>query len=162
MALTTLDINRLIEPFKRMKIFKGIFACDTLPNSITLPAAFVINLSPKHSRGSHWVGLFIDSKRVAHYFDSFGFSPYEPNIIFYIKKHAKVVKFNKKQIQHLGSNKCGKFVILFVLCKMYNNDFDEILRRFSINLGVNEIVIENILKYFEDKRRGEILKNSEF
>lgn len=158
MALTTLDINQLIDPFKKMKVFKGVFACDNLPALISLPAAFVINLSPKNSRGSHWIGLFINVNGVADYFDSFGFPPNEPNIKSFIKKHSKKLITNKKQIQHLASNKCGKFVILFILSKMYNNDFDEILSRFSNNLSVNDILIEDILKYFNDKRREQIYK----
>lgn len=158
MALTTVDINHLIEPFEKLGIFKGVFACDNLPNFITLPAAFVINLSKKNSNGSHWVGLFIDCEGFAEYFDSFGFPPLEKNIAYYIRRHSQKMRYNKKQLQHLVSNKCGKNVILFILCKMYNKNFDEILARFSNNLGVNEIIIENIMKYFNEKRRELIYK----
>lgn len=45
MALTSIDISHLINPFQRCDIFKGVYACDMLPKKISLPAAFVVNLS---------------------------------------------------------------------------------------------------------------------
>lgn len=153
MALTTLDILKLIAPFKRSDIFKGVFACDSLPSSFSLPAAFVINLSGHTSRGSHWVGLFISKSRSGEYFDSFGFPPKQIDIINFIRKHCRNFKFNDKQIQHVSSNKCGKFVCLFILSMMCNMDFHDVLSMFSLNLSVNEIVIENTINYFIERRR---------
>lgn len=89
MALTTIDIRNMIEPFQINGIFKGVYPCDLLPKRFSLPAAFIINLSSHKTRGSHWVALYIDRKRVAHYFDSFGFSPQQNNIATFIKKHSK-------------------------------------------------------------------------
>lgn len=153
MALTTLDILKLIEPFKRLNIFKGVFACDNLPSKFSTPAAFVINLSRHNSRGSHWVGLYIYKNGTAEYFDSFGFYPIQYEIQLFIRKHCKNLVYNKKQIQHISSNKCGKFVYLFILVKMYEFDFNNILNMFSINLTVNDIIIENILSYLNERRR---------
>lgn len=59
MALTSIDINHFVQPFKKSNIFKGVFASDRLPSKFTLPAAFVINLSTHNSRGTHWVALYI-------------------------------------------------------------------------------------------------------
>lgn len=84
MALTTLDILNLIGPFKRLYIFKDVFACDDLPKKFILPAAVVVNLSKHDSHGSHCVGLFFDEKRTADYFDSFGFPPRQQDIILFI------------------------------------------------------------------------------
>lgn len=152
MALTNLDILHIIDPFQKSGIFKGVFPCDELPKKFTLPAAFVINLSKHNSRGSHWIGLFINKDRKAEYFDSFGFQPNQSEIIRFIKLNSKEYSFNNKQIQHISSNKCGKFVILFILAKMYNKNFGEILEKFSSNLGVNEVVIENLFHYFTQLR----------
>lgn len=158
MALTTIDIRNLIEPFQINGIFKGVYPCDLLPKRFSLPAAFIINLSSHKTRGSHWVALYIDRKRVAHYFDSFGFSPQQNNIVTFINKHSKKMHFNKRQIQHVVSNKCGKFSILFILSKLFNKCFEEIINKFSPNLGVNDIVIENMFKYFNQLRKNRILK----
>lgn len=150
MALTTLDIYKFIEPFKRSNIFKRVFPSDCLPSKFSLPAAFVINLAEHTSRGTHWVALYIQKNGYAEYFDSLGFPPTEKNIILFIRKHCKLVEHNEKQIQHISSNKCGKFVITFILSKMYGRN---ILPAFSTNLYVNEIVVENILTYFEGQHR---------
>lgn len=102
MALTNIDVLHLINPFQRCDIFKGVYACDMLPKKISLPAAFIVNLSPHNSRGSHWIGIFIDDKREAYYFDSFGFAPTETNILKFIKSHSKRLNFNAKQYQHIN------------------------------------------------------------
>lgn len=159
MALTNIDIYHLIDPFQKSGIFKGVFPCDRLPKRFSLPAAFVVNLSGHNSRGSHWIGLFINKNRDAEYFDSFGFPPSQKNILSFLKAHCKKITFNKKQIQHIVSSKCGKFVILFILCKMYDKNVEEILKKFSTNLSVNEVVIEHIFNYFTQLRKNIIFKN---
>lgn len=156
MALTTLDIRNMIEPFQRLGIFKGVFPCDGLPEKFSLPAGFIINLSKHDSRGSHWVALYIDRYRIAHYFDSFGFPPQQGEIIRFINRHSKKLNFNKKQIQHIISDKCGKFAVLFILAKMYNKCVEEIMEKFSSNLRVNDVVIENIFNYFNQIRKSRI------
>lgn len=153
MALTSVDIATFIEPFnKKPYIFKGVFACDNLPKSFTLPAAFVINLSRHDSRGSHWIGLFISENRIAQYFDSFGFQPMQKDIVLFIRINSHRLEYNKKQIQHISSVKCGKFVIFLILLKMFDKDVRMVLDKFSCNLTVNEIIIENIFNYFKQKR----------
>lgn len=158
MALTTLDILQIIDPFQKSGIFKGVFPSDMLPKKFSLPAAFIINLSHHDSKGSHWVGLYINKEKNAEYFDSFGFPPNQKEIVKFIRLNSRGFSFNNKQIQHINSNKCGKFVILFILIKMYNKNLKEILDKFSSNLGVNELVIENLFKYFTQLRK-EIIYN---
>lgn len=152
MALTSMDIIHIINPFRIGNIFKGVFACDTLPRNFSLPAAFIINLSKHDSVGSHWVGLFINNDKIAEYFDSFAFPPIQDDIVKFIRKNSIKLNYNKKQIQHLSSVKCGKYVILFILSKMLNKNFNEIINRFSSNLTVNELVIENIFNYFNQEK----------
>lgn len=158
MSLNTLDLYKIISPFQKSDIFKGVFACDNLPKTFSVPAAFVVNLSKEYEQGSHWIGIFISKNRVAEYFDSFGFSPRGSHILSFIKTHSRKLIFNKKQIQHIVSIKCGKFVALFILCKLLDKDFESIINRFSYNLSVNEIVLENIFKYFNECRRTLIYK----
>lgn len=128
-----------------------------LPNRFSLPAAFVVNLSPHGSRGSHWIALHIDTKKNAEYFDSFGFGPTQGNILHFIKTHSKRLQFNRKQFQHIISNKCGKFAILFILCKMYDKNVNDVFEKFSSNLSINDLVIENLFNYFRELRKSIIL-----
>lgn len=69
--MDTISINCTIKPFQRQSIFKGVFPCDSLPNQFSLPAIFVINLSPHTEGGTHWVAVYIPVNRIAYYFDSF-------------------------------------------------------------------------------------------
>lgn len=158
MALTNIDISHLINPFQRCNIFKGVYACDMLPKKFSLPAGFVVNLSPHTSRGSHWIGIFFDNKKTAHYFDSFGFPPTDSNILKFINSHSLAWDFNRNQYQHINSYSCGKFVILFILCRMYEKDVDDVFKKFSTNLFVNELVIEKLFSYFKELRKNKELK----
>lgn len=74
----------------------------------------------------------------------------EEHILLFIRKNIKLLNYNQKQIQHISSKKCGKFVIAFILSQMYGRN---ILDAFASNLSVNEIIVENILAYLNEQRR---------
>lgn len=147
MALSTLDIVRYMEPFKYKKIFRGVFASDSLPHKVNLPSAFIINTSPRRQLEGHWVGLYLNRNGVAEYFDSFGFPPQQRDILNFIKHHSRKLIYNKKQIQHLSSNKCGKFAIVFILIKLFKRSVLELVDRFSLNLMVNDLILERIFSH---------------
>ena len=77
------EIENLIYPLNHNNIFKGVFSSNNLPSkkNFTIPAAFIINLSPSHEPGSHWVGIYINKKRIGYYFDSYGYLPKIKSII---------------------------------------------------------------------------------
>lgn len=147
--MDTLSINSAIKPFQRHKIFKGVFPCDSLPNYFSLPAIFVINLSPHTEAGSHWVAAYISEERVAYYFDSFGLPIKNSYILRFLKKHAKWITHNQNQLQHIASNKCGKFCCVFVVTILKNCSISSFLCKFGKNLFVNDIVIENMYNYLK-------------
>lgn len=148
--MNTVELYRVLLPFQKRNIFKGVFASDALPSKFTLPAAFVINLSPKTEKGTHWIGLYIKPNGTAHYFDSYGFPPKNTSIRNFIRLHSNKLKYNKRQLQHLSSVKCGKFVCLFIVFKMYRKSFGDLVDKLSYNLAVNDVVIENIFKYLRN------------
>lgn len=149
--MNTISIREYIRPYQKHNIFKGVFPCDALPTSFRLPAAFVINLSPHDEPGSHWVALHISQSGDAFYFDSFGVKPTNFHIIAFLKMHTKRVDFNKKQIQHISSNKCGRFCCVFVVSALRNCSIDRFVSRFGLNLYVNDFVVENMYKFLEMK-----------
>lgn len=142
--MDTISIRNYIDPYQRQNIFKGIFPCDCLPTSFGLPAAFVINLSPRDDPGTHWVALYISESGYAFYFDSFGMKPTNFHITAFIKMHASRIIYNKKQLQHISSNKCGRFCCVFVVLALKNCPFSSFIERFGLNLYVNDITIENM------------------
>lgn len=150
MALNTIDILNIISKHQKDNIFKGVYACDTLPSKFTLPAGFVVNLSKKTQIGTHWIALYIDEYGVCIYFDSYGTKPMNNDILRFIKLHSKKVIVSETQIQHVNSVKCGKFASIFILMKMYGKEVDAIVKQFSKNLTVNDKVVENFVRYFNE------------
>lgn len=127
-------------------IFKGVFACDTLPSKISCPAVFIVNLSRKNEAGSHWVSIYMNQNSECYYFDSFGFPPKNKFIIMFLKKHAKRIYYNKRQIQHITSIKCGKYCCLFCICVLKHSAIGHFIQKFSQNLYVNEIVVDQMFR----------------
>lgn len=149
--MDTLEIRNFIEPYNAKKIFKGVFACDDLPKKVFLPAVFVINLSTKSEIGSHWVALYIDISGYGFYFDSFGLPPRNKYIQFFIRAHTKAIIYNKRQLQHITSIKCGRFCCVFAIAIILKNSIRNFIDKFSSNLFVNEIVIDDIFKNLNRK-----------
>lgn len=152
--MNSVTIREFVKPFQRGGIFKGVFACDRLPVVFSLPALFIINLSPSTESGSHWITLHIDEEGSAFYFDSFGMPPSNPDILRFLKLHSKKLAHNKKQLQHLSSIKCGRFASVFVISVLRGNDFKQVLDKFSDNLKVNDIIIEGLYNYFDVIRKS--------
>lgn len=148
--MDTISIRQFVNPYQRRNIFKGVFACDCLPHSFELPAAFVINLSTHDEPGSHWVALYISETGCGLYFDSFGLIPSNFYVNLFIRIHCKSVIYNKKQLQHISSNKCGRFCCVFVVSILKKNSFESFVKRFGINLYVNDITIENMYNYLKN------------
>lgn len=146
-----ITIREYIRPHQRQNIFKGVFPCDSLPNSFRLPAAFVINLSQHDEPGTHWVAIYISESGYAFYFDSFGMKPTNFHIIAFLKFHSKKVNYNKKQLQHISSNKCGRFCCVFIVTALKQCSIDSLISRFGINLYVNDFIIENMYNFLEIK-----------
>lgn len=147
--MDTSAIINVIKPYQNCKIFKGVFPCDSLPSQFSLPAIFVINLSPHTEAGSHWVTVYITADRSAFYFDSFGLPIKNTYIWRFIKRHASQIIYNKKQLQHIVSNKCGRFCCVFAIAVLKNCPISSFINKFSNNLFVNDIVIENMFNYLK-------------
>lgn len=147
--MDTFSIISVIRPFQRHSIFKGVFPCDSLPKKISLPALFVINLSPHTEAGSHWVAAYISVNRSAFYFDSFGLPIKNSYILRFLKEHAIRITCNKNQLQHITSNKCGKFCCGFVISILKKCSISSFMSKFCKNLFVNDIVIENMYNYLK-------------
>lgn len=148
--MDTLSIVRFIAPYQRKNIFKGVFPCDSLPHRFSFPAAFVINLSPHNEPGTHWVAVYIAENGHAYYFDSFGFGVKNNFIVKFLEVHSNKITFNKKQLQHISSNKCGKFCCVFVAFILKNCTISNFLNKFSLNLFVNDILIDNMYNYLNN------------
>lgn len=149
--MDTVTISQYIKPHQRGGIFKGVYPCDSLPSNFKLPAAFVINLSCHDEPGTHWVAIYIAKSGYSFYFDSFGMKPANFHIQSFLRKHSKSFRYNKQQLQHISSNKCGQFCCVFVVSVLKNCSVDNFLRSFGINLFVNDITVKNMFNYMKKK-----------
>ena len=93
--------------------------------------SIIINLQNLNKPGSHWIAL----KRVRNtifIFDSFGIE-YLPMAIFKVFKNFKLIT-NIYRIQHITSNLCGMFCVLFISYDIKSkNDFIKFLTLFNSN-----------------------------
>lgn len=145
--MDTLSIEKFIKTYQKRNIFKGVFPCDLLPHKFGLPAVFIINLSPHNEPGTHWVAVYIDENDHAYYFDSYGFGIRNNFIKSFLRMHSTKLTINCKQLQHISSTKCGKFCCVFVAIILKDCLISEFLKKFSLNLFVNDIVIDNMYNY---------------
>jgi hypothetical protein len=132
------------------KMFTGVFAVDRLPQNFTLPASFIVNLSPQNSPGSHWISIYINKDKAGYYFDSFGVAPKIEHIIKFLKKHCTKIQYNPQQIQHLNSKKCGQFAAVYLKFRISGQSSDDFLRLFNKNLSLNDQIIH---RYFSNLLR---------
>jgi hypothetical protein len=97
----------------------------------------IFNLSPHTSSGSHWVSLFIDTKkRVIFYFDSAGdtipdeIDAFVKRVQSHIKqKHRKEYTFyeNAPNEHQMGNTECGVYSLFFIITMLtgiVNHDKD--------------------------------------
>lgn len=123
--LTTSQIANLLEG---VPCFNGVYALDKLPRLITKPSAVIINLDESYKPGSHWVAVYFDKNKVAHYFDSFGRQP-QGNILTFIEANSDYYYYNIIKYQGNLSIACGYFCILFVLSTNNLSSFYKLLRK---------------------------------
>uniref|UniRef100_A0A158P5B5 Ubiquitin-like protease family profile domain-containing protein n=1 Tax=Tetranychus urticae TaxID=32264 RepID=A0A158P5B5_TETUR len=123
--LTTLEIENLL---KDVPWFNGVYALDQLPRWILAPSSVIINLDESYKPGSHWVAVYFDKNKVAHYFDSFGRQP-QGNILTFIEANSDYYIYNPIKYQGNLSIACGYFCILFVLSVNSLNSFYKLFRQ---------------------------------
>lgn len=108
--------------------------------------SFIINLSNCNEKGSHFVALYISSKKI-YYFDSYGLPPFSPEIIKFIKKNTALQRkfeYNSQLIQSKNSILCGYFCIAFLMSfdkKMTKTSFNKIFK----NENNNDIAVVNFI-----------------
>ena len=124
------------------KLFKGTYAIDEIKDIKLKPKSiYIINLSKRATRGSHWVLLCTSEGNLVIYFDSSGEPMHSLELKTLLQKHPLYL-FNSKLIQHPLSDCCGHFCCLFALYFAQNKTLFESRRIFSKNLEQNEKIIQ--------------------
>ena len=133
--LSNIFINNLL---KNEKSYLNTFSKDEIP-LIENNKSLIFNLQNSNQPGSHWIALSRNNKNI-FIFDSFGIGHIPKNIYEIYKNFNIITKIYR--IQHINSNLCGLFSILFYLYKVNSkNKFIEFLNLFNVNDYIkNELV----------------------
>lgn len=153
--MNTLEVQRYLDQNNSKKIKMKVCAFNELPLKLVKNReyGFVMNLSRSTEPGSHWTALYIDKKRKASYFDSYGFRFADKNhhIRRLIKENCKRVYCNKQQLQQLNSSVCGMYASLFILHMMNGGSVKTFASRFTKNLLINDIIVREQFNFNKKK-----------
>ena len=133
--LSNIFINNLL---KDEKSYLNTFSKDEIP-LIENNKSLIFNLQNSNEKGSHWISLSRKDNNI-FIFDSFGIG-HIPKNIYDIYKNFNIIT-NIYRIQHINSNLCGLFCVLFCLYKVNSkNKFIEFLNLFNADDYIkNELV----------------------
>lgn len=143
--METREINNSL---KHIKIFKGTFARDKIPEYVTVPAALVINTDFSSSPGSHSVAIFIQENGEGEYYDSFGVPPQYKEIIDFLGRNCfHRLSYNQHILQEMSpqSITCGKYCVLILDMRSRGISFCNLLRIFTANQSLNDKIIVDII-----------------
>ena len=117
-------------------IFKGTYALNQLPSTLSPPFGLVFNTEPLPLDGQHWIALFCPTKGIMEYFDTSANSPLEAESLRKLKLSTSTREgcrliFNTKQIQNECSSVCGEYCVLFLYCRMMGMSFEDFMSCFS-------------------------------
>ena len=125
--MSNVFINNLL---KDEESYLNTFSKDKIP-LIENNKSLIFNLQNSNQPGSHWISFSRNNKNI-FIFDSFGIG-HIPKNINEIYKNFDIIT-NIYRIQHINSNLCGLFCILFCLHNVNSkNKFIEFLKLLNIN-----------------------------
>ena len=133
--LSNIFINKLL---KDENSYLNTFSKDEIP-LIENNKSILFNLQNSNEKGSHWISLSRKDNNI-FIFDSFGIG-HIPKIIYNIYKNFNIIT-DIYRIQHINSNLCGLFCVLFCVYNVNSkNKFIEFLNFFNVNDYIkNELV----------------------
>ena len=127
-----------LQPLKNFEIqtyyqneprFNGGYSRDNFPDKIK-NGVYVINLDEHSDIGTHWIGLYVNTKTVT-YFDSIVVEPIPKDIKKITNK--KNIITNIFRIQAYDSVMCGYFCIGFINFMFKGNSLTNFTNIFSLN-----------------------------
>jgi len=145
-----MNTYQIDEILKGLPAYRGTFSCDTLPKSTGI---MVSNVDPSHKPGTHWVSIYISPDRQhGEYFDSFG---RRPNELFssYMNERCRRWTYNKRQLQSVASKNCGRFCVLYCVCRSRGVNMFRFVKCFTRDTGFNDALVVRSLRNITSRYR---------
>ena len=147
--LSNLELEKLIHKYgddATKKAFMGVYAIDTLPQSVPhLPALLIVNTDTKNLPGQHWKSIYITKERFGEVFDSLS-GPISTLLSKWLNTFTRKWTYNTMVVQHPFSPTCGAFAAYFILTRLKNKSMKEFMRIYSRSLYKNSIMMQTFVK----------------
>lgn len=138
--------------------YNGVYPRDLLPHSIHTPLAFVVNTDPHTRPGTHWTAIYINEKKEADFFDSYGRPPNSDSKSF-IQRNSRTSRFCNISLQSLTSTVCGQYCVIFLFFRSRGVSMAQFLNIFTNSTVLNDRLIGLLFKeYFGDVYSNEVNK----
>ncbi len=145
--LNTVEIINLLKSDKRTKTsFRGVFASDELPLSAPTSSLYVCNTDTSSQPGKHWVVIYIDNKKRAEFFDSFGMYPSVRGFETFLENNSLRWTHNNKTLQHPFSDACGYHCIFYSVYRCVGFDMNAIVNMYTNNLMYNDAIVKEFVR----------------
>ena len=131
--------------------FIGVFSADELHllKLKQFPCYFIVNTSESNISFGHWIAVKCSRTRI-EIFDSLGGKPgnwghYPKDLLKFLTHYSYSHNFViSPQLQSTDSQLCGLYCLYFILFRS-RKPFDKLLRPFSSNFALNDLVISDLL-----------------
>ena len=144
--MNTTEIERFLANDKRTAYhFRGVYACDKLPLDAPTSSLYICNTDHSYSPGEHWIAIYIDDKRRAEFFDSFGMHPTVWHFESFLNRNSKSWTCNITRVQNLFSNACGYHCIFYGVHRCSGFDMNAIINMFTIDTAYNDAVVKQFV-----------------
>lgn len=144
--MNTLDISHYLKKINH-SLEPNVFAANRIPIHMTTPVYLISNLDPDTKPGLHWVAIYVNSKGVGEYFDTFGRKP-EGYHLSFLRRNTSMWMYNSKIIQNVFSSLCGEYCLMFLYFKYRGMTFTDFVGMFTEDTIQNDAMLTEMFKNF--------------
>lgn len=140
--------------------FRGVFASDLIAKHGKFiqgqDNSYVCNTGDSATKGEHWIAIYINSKGVGEYFDSYGLSPLRVFSDFLKDNSSTWTKCNETALQSPLSTVCGQYCIYWLHCKGQGYSSQTIIDNLDVCNG-DTFVLDFVNKHFSGQRTMQLM-----
>lgn len=118
------DLLKYFEKFPNLKTnFLGFYAIDTLPHKLKYRHFFIGNTDKSSGEGIHWFCCIKVKPKTIELFDSLGINDSKKQFYLTHLQFTNIeLEINRTQFQPNDSVLCGKYVVYFLINRLFNLD----------------------------------------